>query len=122
VKFLVDNALSPQLASALRDAGYEALHVRELGMSASPDDEIFAYSRKNGFHVVTCDGDFGTLAIRQGEALPSVILLRNQPSTVLEDSKITIAVIQQHSAHIREGAILSVSSGSVRIRLLPSLS
>jgi predicted nuclease of predicted toxin-antitoxin system len=41
VKFLIDNALSPVLAEHLKTAGHDALHVRDYGLQAAGDDEIF---------------------------------------------------------------------------------
>jgi predicted nuclease of predicted toxin-antitoxin system len=41
VKFLIDQALSPAVAVELNLAGDDAIHVRELGMHAASDEEIF---------------------------------------------------------------------------------
>jgi predicted nuclease of predicted toxin-antitoxin system len=54
--FLIDAQLPPSLAEALRQAGYQAVHVIDLGLLAATDQQIWAISRSAV--LVTKDRDF----------------------------------------------------------------
>ena len=41
MEFLIDNNISPKVADSLSQNGFGSVHVKELGMRASTDDEIF---------------------------------------------------------------------------------
>jgi hypothetical protein len=57
VRFLIDNAVSPFFADSLVAGGYDAIHVRDLGMAAAPDEDIFALATQEDRIIVSADTD-----------------------------------------------------------------
>ena len=52
------------------------MHVRDLGMQASTDVEIFELARTDDRVLVSADTDFGTLLAHRKSAKPSVMIFR----------------------------------------------
>jgi predicted nuclease of predicted toxin-antitoxin system len=75
LRFLIDNALSPQVAERLTAAGHEAAHVRDYGLQAASDEEIVERARAERRVVVSADTDFATLLALRRDRKPSFVVL-----------------------------------------------
>jgi predicted nuclease of predicted toxin-antitoxin system len=120
MRFLVDNALSPDLALFLTSAGHDALHVRALGLQHAPDAEIFDRAASDDRIIVTADTDFGTLLATRTACKPSVIQFRGPGSRkpdvlahVLEGNLPPLA------AALESGSIVTFEPSRLRVRALP---
>jgi len=63
MNFLIDAQLPPALCGWLRERGYGAVHVFEIGMVAAGDAEIAARAEADGAVLVSKDEDFVTLRL-----------------------------------------------------------
>ncbi len=63
MRFLVDNALSPLLATLLSQAGHDALHVHTIDLQRAEDNVIFDKAAAEDRIVVSADTDFGADAV-----------------------------------------------------------
>lgn len=108
------------MVSSLSAAGFDAVHIADLGLVAATDDEIFDRAASDGAVVVTADSDFGALlAMRRAES-PSVVLLRHVAELVAEEHlALLVANLPQIVDDLERGAIVSLSPTRLAIRDLP---
>jgi predicted nuclease of predicted toxin-antitoxin system len=78
IRFLLDQGLPRTAVSFLRAAGWDAVHVVELGMSRATDVEIIDVARQDHRVICTLDADFHALLATSGHSHPSVVRIRRE--------------------------------------------
>jgi predicted nuclease of predicted toxin-antitoxin system len=120
VKFLVDNALPPQLAHLLREAGHEAAHVRDYGLEAAEDSLIVELAEAEGRVIVSADSDFAMLLALARRGQPSFILFREAEIVRAEDySSRIVDNLPAFESDLRAGCVVVFRHGRIRVRSLP---
>ena len=122
MKFLVDNALSPNLAVGLRAAGYDVVHLRDIGLASASDAEVFQIALADSRVIVSEDTGFATLLALRNAVKPSVLLFRGiqdrSAANLLSLLQTNIAAV---TGDLDAGAVVVIENTRIRIRRLPML-
>jgi predicted nuclease of predicted toxin-antitoxin system len=120
VRFLVDNALSSLVAQGLRQAGHDAVHVRDYQMQAASDEEIFNLAASEQRVLISSDTDFGTLLATYRVRVSSVIIFRRLSQRRPEEQvRVLLDNLPMIMDSLIEGCIISLEEFRIRIRTLP---
>jgi len=120
MRFLIDNALSPLLAQSLRQAGHDAIHVREYNLQAANDDVILDRAETEGRTLISADTDFGTILAMRDSAFPSVILFRRgTPRSAERQAALLLSNLATIEPLLQQGVIAVFERQRIRVRNLP---
>ena len=116
---LADVHISPLTVTALRSQGYDIVRTTDVLPATASDAEILELARVDGRVVLTQDLDFSMLVALGNYGLLSLITLRlssAQPDRVAQK---LLNVLPTVETELTEGAAVTISDDSVRIRKLP---
>jgi len=76
MRLLLDNNLSRHLPGILARSGWDAVHLRALGLRAAADEIVLRTALEDDRILVSADTDFGALLAASHAPGPSVVLVR----------------------------------------------
>lgn len=120
MRFLVDEAVSHLVVSALIQDGHDAVHVRDRGLRGVDDASILAHAMSDGRVIVTQDTDFGTLLVTGGHAKPSVVIIRSHDARPARHVELLRSAVPACVEALSRGAIVVISDHEARVRMLRS--
>jgi len=119
MNFLLNMNIDRAMTAPLKQRGHVCRHAGDIGMSRATDSEIVAEAKRTGEVIITHDLDYGHLLAFSGESAPSVIILRLRDLRTDEIMSRMDVVWGEIEPTLTEGAIISLSDKSLRIRKLP---
>ncbi len=118
LRFLVDHAVSPVIAEALRAAGYDAVSLRDRRLTRAKDPVLVEMARHEDRVIVTQDLGFGALLIIPGDAKPSIVLFRDRTGRPETQIALLLKALPEVAQALRDGAIVVIDDADVRTRRL----
>ncbi len=119
MKWLVDNALSPEVADLLAAAGHDAVHVRTLALHGATDEVVFQTAVDQERVLISADTDFGTMLTLRKALRPSVVLFRHgAPRRPDEQAALLLANRAGVAKDLEAGAIVVFHKDRIRVRRL----
>lgn len=118
-RLLLDQGLPRFAGALLSQAGWDVIHVSDIGMSRANDIDILQRARVEQRVCVTLDADFHALLATGNERGPSVLRIRREGLDANALAGLLQAVWPEIGTALVDGAMVTVTSRSIRVRRLP---
>ncbi len=119
MKFLFDENMPPSFCTILHNLGYDAIHVYDVKLNQTPDNEIVIFAQQHDCIIITNDLDFSRLIAVGNLTMPSIITFRMpQLNKTIFSEIITLNLVDLIDA-LLEGSMITIDDKKIRIQSLP---
>ncbi|MFH0899218.1 MAG: DUF5615 family PIN-like protein [Pseudomonadota bacterium] len=117
MKLLCDENLPGSIAPALREAGIDAVDIRELGLTGADDDRVLALACEEGRVLVTMDlRRFANLVATPPASTPGLVVARMPSLSSKSVTKRLVSFLLDASEERIIGALTILEPNSSRRR------
>ena len=119
MNLLLDENMLPSFRDILQELGYAALHVYDVDLKHTPDEEIILFARQSGDTIVTYDLDFSRIMALSTAQFPSIITFRLGTLNYELFREIVLFNFSNLIEAADNGSLITIDEGGIRIRKLP---
>lgn len=120
-RLLLDQGLPRSTVELLNKKGWDVLHVSDIGLGQAEDTKILEFACNTKRIVLTLDADFHALLAMNNKKTCTVIRIREEGLRAENLVQLVSKIWPKIKNCIEHGALISVTSQSIRIRGLPIL-
>lgn len=116
-RYLVDENMPRSTARILRDAGYEADDVRDVGFAATADPEIFAFAQDTGATLISRDMGFANIVDYPLGSHAGIVIVRYRNVVpIAQRTHVLLNALAGFRSESLAGCLVVVGLERVRIR------
>ena len=121
IKILLDQGLPRSAVKILNSKGWDVIHTGDIGLSRATDRQLLKFARNENRIIVTLDSDFHTIIATENASSPSVIRIRQEGLKGPQFSRLLMDILPKIHDALIDGAMVTVTENSIRIRHIPLL-
>jgi len=116
LKVIVDEDLPRRAVQLLREHGYDAASVVELGMSGWKDPQVWIAAQTDQRFLVTADKGFGDIRVYPPSTHRGILLLRPDEDGIRPVIELLQKVLASYNLEELAGAITVANPRGIRLR------
>ena len=116
LRFITDEDIPRSTARVLRDAGFDAVDVRDVGLRGKSDQEVFEFAQVEKRLLITCDMRFSNILHFPPDEIYGILVVRIPDSESIEKFNHEILRALQEVGENLVYHLAIVEMGRVRLR------